>query len=171
MRIRYVIISTVAIFILIIFAISLNRDSTYSTENLIGKKIENFNSKDFYTKEIRDSKILKIKDFSLLNYWASWCAPCKTEHSELMQLSRKENLNIVGINFKDKKGQAEQFLKQLGNPYDYLLIDQDGKFSINLGVYGIPESILLNKDLKIMKKFIGPLNSENVLEIIKVIQK
>ena len=88
-----------------------------------------------------------------------------------MQLSRKENLNIVGINFKDKKGQAEQFLKQLGNPYDYLLIDQDGKFSINLGVYGIPESILLNKDLKIMKKFIGPLNSENVLEIIKVIQK
>ena len=171
MRIRYVIISTVAIFILIIFAISLNRDSTYSTENLIGKKIENFNSKDFYTKEIRDSKILKIKDFSLLNYWASWCAPCKTEHSELMQLSRKENLNIVGINFKDKKGQAEQFLKQLGNPYDYLLIDQDGKFSINLGVYGIPESIFLNKDLKIMKKFIGPLNSENVLEIIKVIQK
>ena len=171
MRIRYVIISTVAIFILIIFAISLNRDSTYSTENLIGKKIENFNSKDFYTKEIRDSKILKIKDFSLLNYWASWCAPCKTEHSELMQLSRKENLNIVGINFKDKKGQAEQFLKQLGNPYDYLLIDQDGKFSINLGVYGIPESILLNKDLKIMKKFIGPLNSEKVLEIIKVIQK
>ena len=171
MRIRYVIISTVAIFILIIFAISLNRDSTYSTENLIGKKIENFNSQDFYTKEIRDSKILKIKDFSLLNYWASWCAPCKTEHSELMQLSRKENLNIVGINFKDKKGQAEQFLKQLGNPYDYLLIDQDGKFSINLGVYGIPESILLNKDLKIMKKFIGPLNSENVLEIIKVIQK
>ena len=171
MRIRYVIISTVAIFILIIFAISLNRDSTYSTENLIGKKIENFNSKDFYTKEIRDSKILKIKDFSSLNYWASWCAPCKTEHSELMQLSRKENLNIVGINFKDKKGQAEQFLKQLGNPYDYLLIDQDGKFSINLGVYGIPESILLNKDLKIMKKFIGPLNSEKVLEIIKVIQK
>ena len=171
MRIRYVIISTVAIFILIIFAISLNRDSTYSTENLIGKKIENFNSKDFYTKEIRDSKILKIKDFSLLNYWASWCAPCKTEHSELMQLSRKENLNIVGINYKDKKGQAEQFLKQLGNPYDYLLIDQDGKFSINLGVYGIPESILLNKDLKIMKKFIGPLNSEKVLEIIKVIQK
>jgi len=87
-----------------------------------------------------------------------------------MQLSRKENLNMIGINFKDKKGEAEQFLKELGNPYDYLLIDQDGKFSINLGVYGIPESILLNKDLKIMKKFIGPLNSENVLEIIKVIQ-
>ena len=170
MRMKYVIISVVAIFILIIFAISLNRDSIYSTEKLIGKKIENFNSKDFYTKEIRDSKILKIKDFSLINYWASWCAPCRVEHSELMQLSRKENLNMIGINFKDKKGEAEQFLKELGNPYDYLLIDQDGKFSINLGVYGIPESILLNKDLKIMKKFIGPLNSENVLEIIKVIQ-
>ena len=170
MRMKYVIISVVVIFILIIFAISLNRDSIYSTEKLIGKKIENFNSKDFYTKEIRDSKILKTKDFSLINYWASWCAPCRVEHSELMQLSRKENLNMIGINFKDKKGEAEQFLKELGNPYDYLLIDQDGKFSINLGVYGIPESILLNKDLKIMKKFIGPLNSENVLEIIKVIQ-
>ena len=170
MRIRFVIISVVAIFILIIFAISLNRDSTYSTENLIGKKIENFNSKDFYTKEIRDSKILKIKDFSLINYWASWCAPCRAEHSELMQLSKKENLNIIGINFKDKKNEAEQFLKELGNPYDHLLVDQDGRFSINLGVYGIPESILLNKELKILKKFIGPLDSKRVIEIIEVIQ-
>ncbi len=170
MRMKYVIISVVAIFILIIFAISLNRDSIYSTEKLIGKKIENFNSKDFYTKEIRDSKILKIKDFSLINYWASWCAPCRVEHSELMQLSKKENLNIIGINFKDKKNEAEQFLKELGNPYDHLLIDQDGRFSINLGVYGIPESILLNKELKILKKFIGPLDSKRVIEIIEVIQ-
>ena len=170
MRMKYVIISVVVIFILIIFAISLNRDSIYSTEKLIGKKIENFNSKDFYTKEIRDSKILKIKDFSLINYWASWCAPCRAEHSELMQLSKKENLNIIGINFKDKKDEAEQFLKELGNPYDHLLIDQDGRFSINLGVYGIPESILLNKELKILKKFIGPLDSKRVIEIIEVIQ-
>ena len=170
MRMKYVIISVVAIFILIIFAISLNRDSIYSTEKLIGKKIENFNSKDFYTKEIRDSKILKTKDFSLINYWASWCAPCRAEHSELMQLSKKENLNIIGINFKDKKNEAEQFLKELGNPYDHLLMDQDGRFSINLGVYGIPESILLNKELKILKKFIGPLDSKRVIEIIEVIQ-
>ena len=170
MRMKFVIISVVVIFILIIFAISLNRDSIYSTEKLIGKKIENFNSKDFYTKEIRDSKILKIKDFSLINYWASWCAPCRAEHSELMQLSKKENLNIIGINFKDKKDEAEQFLKELGNPYDHLLIDQDGRFSINLGVYGIPESILLNKELKILKKFIGPLDSKRVIEIIEVIQ-
>ena len=170
MRMKFVIISVVAISILIIFAISLNRDSIYSTEKLIGKKIENFNSKDFYTKEIRDSKILKIKDFSLINYWASWCAPCRAEHSELMQLSKKENLNIIGINFKDKKNEAEQFLKELGNPYDHLLIDQDGRFSINLGVYGIPESILLNKELKILKKFIGPLDSKRVIEIIEVIQ-
>ena len=170
MRMKYVIISVVVIFILIIFAISLNRDSIYSTEKLIGKKIENFNSKDFYTKEIRDSKILKIKDFSLINYWASWCAPCRAEHSELMQLSKKENLNIIGINFKDKKNEAKQFLKELGNPYDHLLIDQDGRFSINLGVYGIPESILLNKELKILKKFIGPLDSKRVIEIIEVIQ-
>lgn len=170
MRMKYVIISVVVIFILIIFAISLNRDSIYSTEKLIGKKIENFNSKDFYTKEIRDSKILKTKDFSLINYWASWCAPCRAEHSELMQLSKKENLNIIGINFKDKKDEAEQFLKELGNPYDHLLMDQDGRFSINLGVYGIPESILLNKELKILKKFIGPLDSKRVIEIIEVIQ-
>ena len=170
MRMKFVIISVVAISILIIFAISLNRDSIYSTEKLIGKKIENFNSKDFYTKEIRDSKILKIKDFSLINYWASWCAPCRAEHSELMQLSKKENLNIIGINFKDKKNEAEQFLKELGNPYDHLLVDQDGRFSINLGVYGIPESILLNKELKILKKFIGPLDNKRVIEIIEVIQ-
>ena len=106
----------------------------------------------------------------MINYWASWCAPCRVEHSELMQLSKQENLNIIGINFKDKKNEAEQFLKELGNPYDHLLIDQDGRFSINLGVYGIPESILINKDLKILKKFVGPLDSKRVIEITEVIQ-
>ena len=90
--------------------------------------------------------------------------------TEIIDLCKKENLNIIGINFKDKKNEAEQFLNELGNPYDHLLIDQDGRFSINLGVYGIPESILINKDLKILKKFVGPLDSKRVIEITEVIQ-
>mgnify|MGYP001340348605 FL=1 len=73
---------------------------------------------------------------------------------------------LLGVNFKDKKKQAEFFLKDLGNPYDFLTKDEQGKNSVKFGIYGIPESILINKDLTILKKFVGPL-STNDLNLIK----
>ena len=158
------------IFFLGVLYFSLNRSSDYNTEYLIGNKIEKIKLESF-----RDDKIFTTEDFknnihTLINFWASWCAPCRIEHPFLMELSNEKNIQILGVNFKDKKNNALKFLRDLGDPYDDLAIDYDGKQSVNFGIYGIPESILLNKDLKIMKKFIGPLNSENVLEIIKVIQ-
>ena len=107
--------------------------------------------------------------FHLINVWASWCLPCKKEHPYLMNLSKENNLRIIGINFKDKKINAINFLKNLGNPYDISLSDKDGTDSVIFGVYGIPESILVDKKHYIVKKFIGPLNSrdyKNILEII-----
>ena len=130
-----------------------------------GNVPESFDDDKIYT-----SEDFKKSRYTLINFWASWCAPCRIEHPYLMQLSKEKNLKILGVNFKDKKNEAEQFLNELGNPYDHLLIDQDGRFSINLGVYGIPESILINKDLKILKKFVGPLDSKRVIEITEVIQ-
>ena len=77
-----------------------------------------------------------------------------------------KNLNLIGVNFKDRKDDALNFLNQLGNPYDYLTKDEKGKQSINYGIYGIPESILLNNELTIIKKFVGPIN-KNDLKIIR----
>ena len=83
---------------------------------------------------------------------------------------KKKNLTLIGVNFKDKKNNAIEFLKELGNPYDDLAKDELGKNSIDFGIYGIPESILINKELKIVKKFIGPLNQDDYNLIKKIIE-
>ena len=86
-----------------------------------------------------------------------------------MTLRKTSKLKLVGINFKDKKENANNFLKELGNPYHFIAKDEQGKISINFGVYGIPETILLNKDLVILQKYIGPLTNEDYNKILKAI--
>ena len=120
-------------------------------------------------------KILKIddlkkNDFTLINFWASWCAPCKVEHPILMRLSKSKKLKILGVNFKDKDKQAKKFLSDLGNPYDFLAKDINGKQSVSLGIYGIPESILINNELLIMQKFVGPLSLDDYNKIEELIK-
>ena len=157
------------IFFLGVLYFSLNRSSDYNTEYLIGNKIEEIKLESF-----RDDKIFTTEDFknnshTLINFWASWCAPCRIEHPFLMELSNEKNLQILGVNFKDKKNNALKFLRDLGDPYDDLAIDYDGKQSVNFGIYGIPESILINNDLIIIKKFIGPLSKQDLKDIKEII--
>ena len=85
-----------------------------------------------------------------------------------MKLSNLKNLKILGVNFKDKKSNALNFLNNLGNPYHYLAKDDQGKQSVNFGIYGIPESILIDKEFMVIKKFVGPLNLEDLNEIKKI---
>ena len=82
-----------------------------------------------------------------------------------MELSRQKNLKILGVNFKDKKNSASIFLENLGNPYYYLAKDEKGRQSVKFGIYGIPESILIDKEFTIIKKFVGPLNIKDLNEI------
>ena len=160
------------IFLLIIgiFYTSLTRDTNYNTSNLINKdtpefKIISFDESNFYT---RDD--IKKNNFTLINFWASWCAPCKIEHPILMKLSQTKNLMMLGINFKDKESKAKTFLSKLGDPYDLLAKDKNGKQSVRFGVYGIPESILINSDLMIIQKFVGPLSLDDYNSILKIIE-
>ena len=164
-KIIKIIILFIFLFVIGIFYISLTRDTNYNTSNLINKetpefKIISFDNSNFYT---RDD--IKKNNYTLINFWASWCAPCRAEHPLLMELSMEKNLKILGVNFKDKKINASNFLKSLGNPYHYLAKDEQGKQSVNFGIYGIPESILIDKEFTIIKKFVGPLNIEDVNEI------
>ena len=158
------------IFVIGIFYISLTRETNYNTASLINKetpefKIISFDNSNFYT---RDD--IKKNNYTLINFWASWCAPCKIEHPILMKLSQKKNLMLLGINFKDKESQAKVFLNELGDPYDLLAKDKNGKQSVRFGVYGIPESILINKDLMIIQKFVGPLSDDDYNNIIKILE-
>ena len=154
------------IFIIGVFFIGLNKDSIYDTKGLVGQKITNVQLNHFSKNKIITEKILKENEFTLINFWASWCGPCRDENPILLRLNKEKNLKMLGVNFKDNKKNANSFLIELGNPYDELAVDNQGKQSINFGIYGIPESILINKDLIIIKKFIGPI-FESDYEYIK----
>ena len=157
------------IFILLVFYNSLNKETNYSTDYLVGNKLITINLKSFDNNKIYTNEDLKKNDYTLINFWASWCAPCRVEHPYLMQLSKEKNLKIMGVNFKDKKINASKFLNELGNPYFHLAKDTTGKQSVNFGIYGIPESILINNRTTVLKKFIGPLNEQDLNDIKDII--
>ena len=164
-----IIIFITMLFVIGVFVIGLSKDTNYNTSSLVGKKISGINLKYFDEDKFYKEDDLKKNNYTLINFWASWCAPCRDEHPLLIQLSKEKNLKLLGVNFKDKKKHADSFLKNLGNPYDFLTKDEQGKNSVNFGVYGIPESILVSKDLTILKKFVGPLSIEDLNLIVKII--
>lgn len=157
------------LFVIGTFYLSLNKEKDYNTLNLVGKKLNLINLDSFYGDNFLNIKELEKNDFTLINFWASWCSPCRLEHPTLMMLKEKPKLKLIGVNFKDQRGNAKIFLKEFGNPYHFIAKDKFGKISINFGVYGIPESILINKDLVILQKYIGPLTSDDYNEILKTI--
>ena len=123
---------------------------------LIGQKKPNFYLTSLKGYEIPQEKHLDIADFKLINFWASWCAPCRAEHSTLMSI-HENGYRIIGVNYKDTSSKAEEFLMELGNPYIAIGSDASGKTAIDWGVYGIPETFLLDKDNRILLRIAGPV--------------
>ena len=159
------------IFIIGVFFVGLNKSSIYDTKNLVGQKITKIQLEHFAENRLITENDLKKNNFTLINFWASWCGPCREEHPILIKLNDEKNLKLLGVNFKDKKSNALEFLKDLGDPYDDLAKDELGKHSINFGIYGIPESILINKNLVIIKKFIGPISKNDYDDIKNIVRQ
>jgi len=96
----------------------------------------------------------------LLNVWASWCVACREEHPVLVDLAKQKTIPVVGLNYKDKPEDAKAWLKQFGNPYMLSVTDQDGRVGIDYGVYGVPETFLIDRKGVIRYKQIGPVTPE-----------
>ena len=156
--------------IFFIFYKGLKNSNIYTPEVSVEKKIPSFSAKLFDTNnEISSDEIFKSEKFYLMNIWASWCLPCRKEHNFLMYLSKKKNLEIVGLNYKDNAQNAQNFLNELGNPFKISFTDKDGTIAIEWGAYGVPETFLIY-DKKIIKKIIGPLNKDLITEIKEIIE-
>jgi len=109
---------------------------------------------------------------TLVNVFASWCVPCRQEHPILKELAKDGRLAVVGINYKDRNDNALRFLGELGNPYDAIGVDPNGKAAIDWGVYGIPESYLVGADGTILYKKVGPFDERTLTqELLPAIEK
>jgi len=107
----------------------------------------------------------------LINVWASWCAPCKIEHKYLMELKESYGVTIYGINYKDRLKEAQYFLESYGNPFTAIGIDNSGRVAINLGVYGVPETFIIDKFGFIKYRYVGPIQEYDMNNIILPILK
>ncbi len=163
----FIIISLIIFFI---FYKGLQNSNIYTPKLNLKQNIPIFKVKLFETNsKINSETIFQKNKFYLLNIWASWCLPCRDEHQFLIDLRKNENLKIVGLNYKDKKKNANSFLEEFKNPYNIILLDEDGTIAIEWGAYGVPESFLIY-DKKIIKKIIGPINQDIMVEITNLIR-
>tara|TARA_B100001175_G_scaffold241734_1_gene208045 strand:+ start:1011 stop:1535 length:525 start_codon:yes stop_codon:yes gene_type:complete len=170
-NIFYSILFLFFLFIFSIFFIGLDKPNLYTPKDTKNKSLTDFSSNELFSnKKIKLNDIIQDNKFTIVNIWSSWCIPCEREHSLLINLKEKANINIIGLNYKDKKNNAINFINKLGNPFSKILTDPDGIISISLGAYGVPETFLINNKSIIIKKYIGPLNKENIIEIINIIK-
>ena len=154
------------IFCFIVLFKGLNISNIYVPDSILKRPLINFNSQDFYSnKKISSDQIFKGSEFYILNIWASWCLPCRDEHPYLMEFKKNSSIKLIGLNYKDSPNSAKKFISEFGNPYLINIVDPNGTISIKLGAYGIPETFLINKERKIIKKVVGPLNKKLVKEI------
>jgi cytochrome c biogenesis protein CcmG/thiol:disulfide interchange protein DsbE len=157
----------------ILFWRGLSLDPTAMPSALLNKALPEFDLPLVAAPEnpkgmVRATQSDLVGKVALLNVWATWCVTCKEEH-EFLNILKSEGVPIYGINYKDKATAAEKWLLDLHNPYVFSVTDKDGRLGINLGVYGAPETYILDKAGIIRHKHVGDVNETNWNAILKPI--
>ena len=148
------------------FAVGLTRDPREVPSPFIDKP-----APAFQLQQLADEKLafapgdMKGKVW-MLNVWASWCVSCRVEHPLLVELSRQKVVPIVGLNYKDRRDEGLQWLAKFGNPYVLSAFDVEGRVGIDYGVYGVPETFVIDKQGVIRHKQIGPITPESLEKTI-----
>ena len=152
--------------VVVFLALGLGRDPSLVPSPLIGKPLPAFTLQELHEPaRTRDRQSLAGQPL-LLNVWASWCAACRDEHPLLVELARSSDVAIIGINYKDERSDAVRWLQQRGDPYRYSLHDHGGTLGLDLGVYGVPETFVIDAAGVIRYKHVGPLTPEVLSEAI-----
>jgi len=149
----------------------LGKNTRLLPSALIGKSIPQFSVPSLMTNQVIDNNSLKGQMY-LLNVWASWCPNCRLEHPMITEFARQNIIPVYGLNYKDENANAKAWLQQFGNPYKDILVDKKGLVAINFGVYGAPETFLIDAQGIIRHKIVGELNPQNIQnEILPMIEK
>ena len=157
-------LATVVILALIVPAIAEEKSELIGTQALPISLFKLSDNKYFRSKDLLGKKNLVV------SFFATWCVPCRAEHNYIKSLSNK-GIKIIGINYKDDPKEAIKWLKELGNPYSDVAVDSNGSIAIDWGVYGIPESFIVNTKKIIQHRHVGPITKEEYNEFYLKILK
>ena len=152
------------IFLLILstffYLLIIERNPSDIPSNLLNKNVPNFETELLFN----DKKFISSEEFGneiiLVNFFATWCLPCREEHVYIKRFSDDEKIRVIGINYKDNNKKTIQWLKNLGNPYSNVLIDKNGKIAIDWGVYGIPETFIVSSKGIIKYRHVGQVTKK-----------
>jgi cytochrome c biogenesis protein CcmG/thiol:disulfide interchange protein DsbE len=150
----------VALALLFAFGLNPKRDIHALPSPLIGKPAPQFALTDVLDAERVVSNSGLQGQVYVLNVWATWCVPCREEHESLLAISQTHLVPLIGLDWKDNRERSKLWLQQLGNPYQAVAFDGDGRAAIDWGVYGAPETYLIGKDGKVLFKFISPMTQQ-----------
>lgn len=171
-RLGFLIPLGVFVALAVVLAVGLNRDPREVPSPLIGKPAPAF----ALTRLDDSARTIALDDLRgkvwMLNVWASWCVACRDEHPLLVEFSKKGLLPIYGLNYKDQRDDGRAWLARMGDPYQASLFDGEGRTGIDFGVYGVPETFIIDKTGTIRMKHIGPLTPDVIAtEIIPLVKK
>jgi len=142
------------------YLLTIERNPSELPSNLLNKKIPKFQTESL----LKNKKFISSDEFGkekvLVNFFATWCKPCRTEHAYIKRFSEEEGIRVIGINYKDNPKKTVEWLRKLGNPYSNVPIDKDGRIAIDWGVYGIPETFVINSNGIIKYRHIGPVTEK-----------
>ena len=160
------------LFVLLAFfyLLIIERNPSELRSNLLNKKIPKFETESL----LKNERFISSKEFGkekiLVNFFATWCKPCRTEHDYIKRFSKEKGIRIIGINYKDNPKKTVEWLRVLGNPYSDIPIDKNGRIAIDWGVYGIPETFVINSNGIIKYRHIGPV-TEKIYKKINLLIK
>ena len=152
------------ILITFFYLLTIDRNPNEIPSNLLNKNIPVFQTDSLFNEE----KFISSKEFTneviIVNFFATWCKPCRDEHPYIKKFSMKK-IKIIGINYKDNSTKTIQWLKKLGNPYSSIAIDRNGRIAIDWGVYGIPETFVIDRHGTIKYRHVGQITSKSYKKI------
>ena len=162
--------------VLVVFLwVGLSRDPREVPSPLIGKPAPSFTLPQLHEPGAKLSTADMKGQVWLLNVWASWCVSCRVEHPLLVELAKANVVPVIGLNYKDRNELGKAWLAQNGDPYKLSIVDADGRVGIDWGVYGVPETFVVDKNGVIRYKQIGPITTEaleqKILPLVRELQK
>ena len=172
---RYLVPLGVFVLLVALLAVGLTLNPREVPSPLIGHPAPAFKLQQLHRPDLAFSQKDMQGQVWLLNVWASWCAACRDEHPLLVDLAKTRVVPVIGLNYKDEPDAGKAWLKQFGDPYVLSITDTAGRVGIDFGVYGVPETFLIDKQGVIRYKQIGPVTArlleEKILPLVRTLQK